>query len=548
MEYDEMFDIAAKNVVKKDWDVTRALIDELRYPFRDSREDRTNIQLKTITFILKMFDEGKKAILLDAPTGTGKSLINMTVAINMKGDSFITLPQKILQRQYVNEFTGLCTEIKGRNNYICRMVNASCAEGSCRQSGKYKCKEYEMCDYWTQKELALDAKVCISNFTYFFLEGGNAFSNRELMVIDEGDDVAESSILDLCSVTLSHRTLRSLYDYIDFKMDDMEILASAKELLKEEIDDTVKNGVRSLVDVKELDAFRDLYSRIGRVEDDWISQRDKTFVKGRHGSLRPGLYDSFVFKPLSISKFAEMMLWSRTEKYIVSSATILNKDMYVKETGLDFLDPDDIVYVTMDSPFDKARRPIYYLGNKIGKLTAKEMSGNLPKAIDEIIRIAGMYPDERGLLHCTSFKNVTSISNMLNMSDIADRMIYHTNMTDRNELVSMMMLGQTPKDSIVVSPSLTRGVDLKYDRCRFNIIFKTPYANTLDKRIRIRSSDFRWYSTLALREVIQSYGRGMRAENDECATFVLDAGFRGLVNGVAKKSVPNWFREAIVWK
>lgn len=548
VEYGEMFEIASKNVIDKDFDVAKNLIDELKYPFRDSREDRVHLQLKTITFILKMFDEGKKAILLDAPTGTGKSLINMTVALNMKGNSFITLPQKILQKQYIDEFPGLCTEIKGRNNYMCRLVSASCAEGSCRQSGKHKCNEAEMCQYWMQKELALDAQICVSNFTYFFLEGGNAFGNRELMVIDEGDDIAESSILDLCSVTISHRTMKSLYDFVDFKMDDMEVLDSAKEILKEEIDDTVEKGVHSLVDVKELDAYRDLYHRIGRVEDDWVAQRDKTFVKGRHGSLRPGLYDSLVFKPLSIAVYAENMLWNRADKYIVSSATILNKDMYIKETGLGFLDPDDIAYVIMDSPFDIARRPIYYLGNKIGKLTAKEMSNNLHKAIDEIIRIAEMYPDERGLIHCTSFKNVSSIYNMLNMSDIADRMIYHNNDTDRNDLVNMMMIGQTPSDSIVVSPSLTRGVDLKYDRLGFNIIFKTPYPNTLDKRIRIRSSDFRWYSLIALREIIQSYGRGMRAADDRCDTYVLDAGFRGLVNGVVKRSVPDWFREAVVWK
>ena len=548
MEYSEMFDIASKNVIDKDFGVAKNLIDELSYPFRDSREDRVHLQLKTITYILKAFEEGKKAILLDAPTGTGKSLINITVALNTQGKSFITLPQKILQKQYIDEFRGLCTEIKGRNNYICRLVSASCAEGSCRQSGKHKCSESEMCQYWMQKELALDAKICVSNFTYFFLEGGSAFGNRELMVIDEGDDIAESSILDLCSVTISNRTMRSLYDYIDFKKDDFDVMADAKELLKEEIDDTLDKGVHSLVDVKELDAYRDLYGRIGRVEDDWVAQRDKTFVKGRHGSLRPGLYDSLVFKPLSIGSYAENMLWNRADKYIVSSATILNKGMYIKETGLGFLDPDDIVYITMDSPFDKARRPIYYLGNKVGKLTAKEMSNNLHKAIDEIIRIADMYPDERGLIHCTSFKNVSSIYNMLNMSDIADRMIYHTNDTDRNDLVNMMMTGQTPKDSIVVSPSLTRGVDLKYDRLGFNIIFKTPYPNTLDKRIRIRSKDFRWYSLIALREIIQAYGRGMRAADDKCDTYVLDAGFRGLVNGAVKRSVPEWFKSAIVWK
>ena len=543
-----MYEVAAKNVKNKDWTIAQKLIDELGYPFRDSREDRTHLQLKTICFILSKFEEGRKAILLDAPVGIGKSLINITVARNMEGDSFVTLPQKVLQRQYTNEFSDLCVEIKGRNNYDCRLVDASCAEGSCRRRGRHKCKESEMCPYWMQKELALDAKVCISNFTYFALEGGSAFGDRELLIIDEGDDISESAILDLCSVTISHRTMRSLYDYIDFKMDDMEILDTAKEVLKEEIDENTDRDARSLIDVKELDAFKDLHGRIDRVEEDWVAQRDKQFVKGRHSRLRPGVYESLVFKPLSIAGYAENMLWSRADKYIVSSATILDRDMYVGEVGLDFLDPEDIVYVTMDSPFDKERRPIYYRGNNIGKLTAKEMSTNLPKAIDEIIRIANMYPNERGLIHCTSFKNVNSIENMLNMSDIADRMVYHTNTTDRNELVRMMMEGRTTKDAIVVSPSLTRGVDLKYNLLRFNIIFKTPYANTLDKRIRMRSSDFRWYSLLALREVVQAYGRGMRAADDKCDTFVLDAGFRGLVNGVVKRNVPKWFREAILWR
>ncbi|MHC1599219.1 MAG: helicase C-terminal domain-containing protein [Candidatus Methanospirareceae archaeon] len=544
--YGELYEIANKNVVDKDWNVAKELIDELHYPFVDSREDRVHLQLKTITFILSQFEDGRKCVLLDAPTGVGKSLINMTIAMNMEGSSFVTLPQKVLQAQYVREFPGLCTEIKGRGNYDCRMINASCADGQCKRKGKFRCKESAMCEYWMQKELALDAKICVSNFSYFALEGGNAFGDRELLIVDEGDDIAESSILDLCSVTISNRTMRSLYDFVDFKKDDLSVLSDAKELLREEIDGKEDDDpTNSLIDIKEMEDFKSLYGRIEKVEDDWISQRESTFVKGRHSSLRAGVYESLSFKPLSIAKFAQDILWSRSDKYIVSSATILNKDMYVSETGLDFLDKDDIVYVTMGSPFDVNRRPIHYCGDVVGKLTAKEMPNSFPMAISEIMRIIKAHPDERGLIHCTSFKNVTSIYNLLNMSSIADRMIYHTNQTDRNELVRMMMSGETPEDSIVVSPSLTRGVDLKGDLCRFVIIFKVPYPNTLDKRIRIRSKNFRWYSLIALREVIQAYGRGMRSADDRCDTYVLDAGFKGLVNGAAKRSVPKWFKDAI---
>jgi len=82
-EYEEMFEVAAKNVAGKDWGVAKSLMEELKYPFTGSREDRVHVQLKTICFILKMFDEGKKVVLLDLPVGAGKSLVNVTVARNV---------------------------------------------------------------------------------------------------------------------------------------------------------------------------------------------------------------------------------------------------------------------------------------------------------------------------------------------------------------------------------------------------------------------------------------------------------------------------------
>jgi len=339
-----------------------------------------------------------------------------------------------------------------------------------------------------------------------------------------------------------------LYSQVDFKKDEWEILEDVKELLFSEIDFLESQDVYTEREIKNLEAYNDLVGRIDRIKDDWIINRDKQFVKGRHGIMKRGVYETLEFKPLSISPFAKELLWNRAEKYIISSATILDWKSYVKETGLDFLDKSEIVYVTMPSLFPKERRPIYYLGDRVGKMTAKEMSKNLSKAVDEIIQIANDHPGMRGLIHCTSFRNVNSLYNMLNNSEIKDRMIYHTNMIDRNELIAKMMNEETPEDSIVVSPSLTRGADLKYDRLRFCIIFKIPFGNTLDSRIRIRSKDYRWYSLQACRELIQAYGRGMRAKDDFCDTYVLDSGFKQMINGIMKYTAPKWFRDAIIWK
>jgi len=545
--YDDLYEVATKNAVVHDLEVRKELIRALHYPFVNSTELRTDGQLKAITFILKMFEEGKKAVLLQAAVGIGKSLINMTVALNMSEKAFICMPQKSLQEQYIGDFPNWCTEIRGRNNYDCQRCNNPCSEGICRTEGKYKCENFGLCEYWKQKVAASEAKVCIMNFAYFVLERSNLFEHRELLVIDEGDDIAESSVLGMMSVTLSRRTLRGLYDQVDWNMSDGKILEHVRGLLDYEIGFLEDLELYSVSQVKLLEAYKDLFRRVERVENGWVAQRSKFFSKGRWG-IKAGVYQSLVFKPLSIAPFAERLVWSRADKIVVSSATILDRNSYIVETGLDFLDDDEIVYVAMDSPFDAKRRPVFYLGDRVGKMTAKLMSQNLPKAVDEIVRIAKEHEGMRGLIHCTSFKNGISLSNMLRGSEIADRMIYHTSEIDRNELIRMMMNEETPEDSIVVSPSLTRGADLKGNRLRFGILMKVPYPNTMDARIRIRSKDFRWYSLIALREVCQSVGRGMRSSDDWCDTYVLDAGFKGLMNGIVKKRVPNWLSEAVIWK
>ena len=435
IEYSEMFNIASKNVVDKDWGVAQMLMDELSYPFKDSREDRVHLQLKGISFILKLFDEGKKAILLRGGTGLGKSVINVTIACNMEGKSFLTTAQKKLQDQYYGDFRELCEIIKGRNNYKCRKGSYSCAEGDCRKIGKSKCKEYVNCDYWWQKNAAANAKLCIMNFSYFCLENSDMFNKRELLVIDEADDISESAILSQCEVVLSHRTLYGIYDYVDFKKDEFEIIGDVKELLEDEICDLNDKDMYSFSDIKLLESYKDLEHRIDRVSDEWISQRSESFIKARHSSLRPGVYPRITFKPLSIAPFAYDMIWKRADKYVMSSAT-MNEVVFKKENGLDmFLDDDEIAFVNFPDLFNA---PIYDVSKRIGKMSNKFFSDNLPKAISAIENISENYLDKRGLILTTSFAKVKSIENMVRGTDLGDRMVYHLSDTNRDELVDAL--------------------------------------------------------------------------------------------------------------
>lgn len=59
--------------------------------------------------------------------------------------------------------------------------------------------------------------------------------------------------------------------------------------------------------------------------------------------------------------------------------------------------------------------------------------------------------------------------------------------------------------------------------------------------------DKRWYAYKTVMTLMQAYGRGMRAEDDSCYTYILDSDINLLFKSPLYKSlVPNFFKEAIV--
>ena len=95
---------------------------------------------------------------------------------------------------------------------------------------------------------------------------------------------------------------------------------------------------------------------------------------------------------------------------------------------------------------------------------------------------------------------------------------------------------------------MSEGVDLPYDKCRFQIIYKVPFPYLGDKQINLRQKrDKRWYAYKTVMTIMQAYGRGMRAEDDYCTTYVLDKDILMLFKSPLYRSlIPDFFKEAIV--
>ena len=103
------------------------LIDDC-FPFERYRKN----QREVIEEIRKAFKK-YKYVILEAPTGSGKSAIALTLAQLYKRlgrKTHILTIQKLLQDQYANDFANKLYVMKGKSNYICHINNQKCTEAS----------------------------------------------------------------------------------------------------------------------------------------------------------------------------------------------------------------------------------------------------------------------------------------------------------------------------------------------------------------------------------------------------------------------------------
>jgi Rad3-related DNA helicase len=105
---------------------------------------------------------------------------------------------------------------------------------------------------------------------------------------------------------------------------------------------------------------------------------------------------------------------------------------------------------------------------------------------------------------------------------------------------------ETEDPTVLVSPSLTHGIDLKDNLARFQIIIKAPYLPLMNKRIKkLFELDKKWYENKMICSLIQACGRGIRSKDDHCVTYILD----GSVVNVLKnntKILPKYFIDRFV--
>jgi len=509
-------------------------------------------QREVIEKVVDAFNSGYKCILLEAPTGFGKSYVNTAFARSMY--SFYTTPQLSLIKQMLNDprLIGIYKDIKGRQNYRCyHDPEATVDEGLCVRNRFFECQKEEVCPYWKRKIECLKWNPVLTSFAYFILEGrteGSPYSlgSRELLIIDEGHSI-DRHILNHVTLAITP-SLQGIYRAVAHELhedmsrtDVLNLLHEVYNMCKYElrqIQKTLDGG--AIIGIQDAKYRRKLEEWVAIAEMFFESEVKEWVWSLKWATLQGRKYKYLVVQPVYARDYGWEMLWHRAEYYIISSATILNADMFIYETGLDkAVRKSEVLYLKVPSIFPPENRPI--VDCTIGKLTVSERDYNIGKAIKKIEEIL---EKEKGnvAIHCHSYDFAKKVYKFIHPK-YKDRLIIHTS-EDREEMLEKW---KNSRGKVFLAVAFTEGQDWKGEICDAQILLKVPYPDAKEDarvRRRLEKCEWTWYRLEALKETIQAYGRAVRSPEEKKKFYVIDSSFPNLISW-AWKWVPQWFKDAL---
>jgi Rad3-related DNA helicase len=522
-----------ESIEKKDW--------IMFFPFAEPREE----QIAAINFALNAYvNEGKKYVCLELGTGIGKSGVAVTVSRFLNslegGGAYVLTTQKILQQQYLRDFatTVGMRSLKSADNYMCdtgytcavtrRVARACMRAPECAAT----------CPYVQEKKMFLESPLGVTNYAYFMNETTYAgkLEPRNLLILDEAH-TAEGVLTKFASVDISDSINRSVLGKTRVKIPFGAAQDDAFEWISNDYRKSLANGKLKLQRDIAKGKVRENAERYERMDkhlcrvnrfvekykpEDWIYCEEE----GRSGKVMS-------FKPIRVDGVSQETLFERGKYVLMLSATILSKETYCKWLGLK---SEDVAYMNIDCPFPLENRPVHYL--PVGKMNRNEIDTTLPKMVEIVRGLLDLHKGEKGIIHATSHKVARYIK-----EKIKDPRLLYREDGDRDEMLREH--SKRTDASVMLSPSMTEGVDLVDDLSRFQIFVKIPFPNLGDAVIAKRMQlDSKWYALETTRTMVQGVGRSIRNMEDRATTYILDESFSYFYEK-NKDMFPESFRKAL---
>ena len=258
----------------------------------------------------------------------------------------------------------------------------------------------------------------------------------------------------------------------------------------------------------------------------WLFEYENSDLSGKG--------NRFFFKPIDVSGYTEELLFRMGSKVLLMSATVLDHEAFKESLGISKIDSSSI---RVPSPFPVENRPIIFA--PVGLMSKAHIDKTLPNLIKAIRSILEEHKTEKGIIHTHSYYIANKIKNALR----SKRILTH-DASNRDEILSKHMNSENP--TVLISPSMTEGVDLRGEASRFQIICKVPYPYLGDRLVKKRMNRWKWWYPLqTAKTIVQSVGRSVRSRDDHAVTYILDQNWN-MFYSRNSQLFPKDFRECLI--
>ena len=547
--------------------------------------------VNTLYCILKnYYIENKKYVILQAPTGSGKSIIGLCLSICSKllndsdqEQSYYLTSTKALQEQFNRDKERFRLNdsslfiLKGTDNYVCDYqlrynneinnfdINPTYKNRTCvgmsgddiavGKKGERFIQCNETCEYKIARYKSVTSDCSILNYHYFItvLNSYNPyFDPRFLTICDEAHEISKI-INDTYSYDINAAHLNKCSKHISEELVG-EIMKIKQKLFNTEFTNAHENPILLSDFISYFKEYIELLKNIitkllSRSNGELPPLKNRLFeiaesLKNNYDSAKHiiDLCENRIDDLYIETKWANNDLCRHIIKDLDETSLIheyflsnINKGLFMSATINvdDFVDiyglkSEDYAVLKLPDSFNYEKSPIRLINS--GWLNYKNFDENIDNVLFDVISIVHHeHPNDKGIIH-THTSNIKEKLRLLLINypiEFQQRFLFYNDSKEKEYQLKLQATDSRPL--IMVGPSLTTGIDLKDDLARFNILIKTPYPPLSDYIKRKMSRYPTYYNAATKEEIIQTIGRTNRNVDDYSIVYLLDCCFGKLV-------------------
>lgn len=480
--------------------------------------------------IIDHFKAGNKYVILDAPTGTGKTVVAELVRQKLRALRTTYLCSSLtLQDQFSKDFPH-AKVAKGRSNYE---VSGGMTAEDCTGEECGLCPTAALCPYNIAVREAKEAELTCYNTTfalYRSLSGRNV-RESDLLVVDECD-MLESELLrfDELVVTAAEAKLVGARSIPPLK--------SHKNTIESWLREFLAKANQYLLDTQPGKSRRKWMGKTRTVrtlldsDGAWVRQTtDRNSLRLSRLHVDP--------------RRAHTLLWNHTRHALLMSGTVISGALLAHAVGMPV--SSNVPVVSADMTFPKSRRPIH--AEIQLPMSYKTKHEDWPRMTEAVRQLAegAVRRGESVLVHSVSYPMTRELHSGLLRSELLTERGVITYTSSGMRAAALELFKE--KGGVLIAPSMDRGVDFPDDECRMVIIPKIPYPSLKDRVVSERMHQRggqTWYTVETIRSLLQMTGRAVRGQRDWANTYILDANFKRLYR-TNRRLFPEWWRDAVRW-